>query len=99
MRWPICLNTVNGPGLQYAPALSADHLTLWFTRVASVSGGEAPQIWRARRASEAQPFDAPVRFEGLGDFVEGPALSTDERLLYYHRRIGSGFRLFAVPLD
>jgi hypothetical protein len=85
-----------GTALQYAPALSADHLTLWFTRLASASGRDLPQIWRARRASETAPFDAPVRIDGLGDFVEAPALSADEKLLYFHRRVGTGFRIFAV---
>jgi hypothetical protein len=93
------LAPVNGPGLQYAPCLSADHLTLWFTRVGSVSGADSPQIWRARRSVETVPFDAPVRFEGLGDFVEAPALSPDEKLLYFHRRTASGFRLFVAPLQ
>jgi len=85
-----------GTALQYAPALSADHLTLWFTRLASPSGRDVPQIWRARRASESMPFDAPVRIDGLGDFVEAPALSADEKLLYFHRKVGTGFRIFAV---
>ena len=91
------LATVNGSAtLQYAPALSADHLTLWFTRVASLTSGEAPQIWRARRTTESAPFDAPVRIAGLGDFVEAPALSADEKLLYFHRRVGTGYGIFAV---
>ena len=85
-----------GTALQYAPALSADHLTLWFTRLASASGRDLPQIWRARRASESVPFEAPVRIDGLGEFVEAPALSADEKLLYFHRKVGAGFRIFAV---
>jgi hypothetical protein len=93
------LAAVNGAGLQYAPCLSADHLTLWFTRVASVTGGHSPQIWRARRSLGTAPFEPPVRLEGLGDFVEAPALSPDEKLLYFHRRVGNGFRVFAMPLD
>ena len=32
----------------------------------------------------------------LGDFVEAPALSADERLLYFHRKVGTDFRIFAV---
>ena len=42
------------------------------------------------------PFDAPVRIDGLGDFVEAPAPSADEKLLYFHRKVGAGFRIFAV---
>ena len=57
---------------------------------------DLPQIWRARRASATVPFDAPVRIDGLGDFVEAPALSADEKLLCFRRKVGTGFRLFAV---
>ena len=85
-----------GAALQYAPALSADHLTLWFTRLASASGRDLPQIWRARRSSETVPFDTPIRIDGLGGFVEAPALSPNEKLLYFHRKVGTGFRIFAV---
>jgi hypothetical protein len=85
-----------GSALQYAPALSADRRTLWFTRVDAVSARSAPQIWRARRASESAPFDPPVRIDGLGDFVEAPALAADEQLVYFHRKVGAAFRIFAV---
>jgi len=89
------LAAINRGGLQYAPALSADRLTLWFTRLAS--GSSAPQIWRARRAAVSAAFEAPVHIEGLGDFVEAPALSAGETLLYFHRKEGTGYRIFTVP--
>jgi hypothetical protein len=93
------LAAVNEGVLQYAPTLSADHLTHWFTRVASVTGSGAPQIWRARRRSPSAPYEAPVRLKGLGDFIEATALGADEKLLYFHRRVGTGFRIFAVPVE
>lgn len=92
------LKTVNAGVLQYAPALSADRLTLWFTRLAALSGTDFPQIWQAKRSTPSEPFGVPVRLEGLGDFVEAPALSADEKLLYFHRRVGSGYRIFAVSV-
>jgi hypothetical protein len=91
------LAEVNRSAIQYAPAISADHLTLWFTRIATP--GASPQIYSAHRSSPTVPFDAPVPMPGLGDFVEAPALSPDEKLLYFHRRVGTGFRIFAVPLN
>ncbi len=90
------LAAVNIGALQYAPALSKDQLTLWFTRLESLSG--LPQIWRAQRDTASQPFSAAVRVEGLGEFVEGPALSADERLLYFHRKVGASFQIFAAAL-
>ncbi|HZW73146.1 MAG TPA: hypothetical protein VFF43_06340 [Caldimonas sp.] len=37
-----------------------------------------------------------MKIAGLGDFVEGPALAADARLVYFHRKVGNGFRVFAV---
>jgi Tol biopolymer transport system component len=92
------LAAVNSGVLQYAPAISRDLLTLWFTRAASTSGADSPQIYRAQRSTTAQPFEAPVLVEGLGDFVEAPALSPDEKLLYFHRRDGATFNIHAVSI-
>ncbi len=92
------LAAVNSDALEYAPALSKDGLTLWFTRATLTPSLEPPQIWRARREARTQPFANPVRLEGLGDFVEGPALSPDENWLYFHRRVGSSFHIFAVSV-
>lgn len=33
---------------------------------------------------------------GASDFVEGPAISPDDRALYYHKREGDKFRLYRV---
>ncbi len=93
------LGAVNSDALEYAPALSKDGLTLWFTRLTLAPAVEPPQIWRARRDARTQPFGSPVRLEGLGDFVEAPALSPDENWLYFHCKVGSDFRIFAVPVN
>ena len=93
------LAQVNTGRLQYAPALSANHLELWFTRADPASSGGRPQIWHAQRSSPTAPFGAPTRLEGLGDFVEGPALSANEKCLYFHRKVGSSFRIFTVLLN
>lgn len=93
------LAQVNTGRLQYAPALSANHLELWFTRADPASSGGRPQIWHAQRSSPNAPFGAPTRLEGLGEFVEGPALSANEKRLYFHRKVGSSFHIFSVSLN
>jgi hypothetical protein len=92
------LARVNGPGTVYAPATTADGLTLFFTWAqAALSGGLVPpQIYEATRADPDAPFSAPARIDGLGDFVEAPTVSPDGRTLYYHARIAGRFRLFCV---
>jgi hypothetical protein len=37
-----------------------------------------------------------MRIDGLGDLVEAPALSADEKLVSFHRKVGAGFRIFAI---
>ena len=91
------LEQVNMAGLVYAPTLSADKRTLYFTRFDAASGFKGPQIYRATRPSADAPFGPPVHLQGLGDFVEGTALSPNERLLYFHRKDGERFHLYAVP--
>ena len=82
--------TMNRDARLSAP--SADRLTLRFAR-----GRSAPQIWRARRAGASSLFEAPVRIEGLGDFVEAPALSVGKARLSFQRQEGVGCRIFTVP--
>jgi len=92
------LSQVNTAGLQYAPAISADKLTLYFTRMDHNSNFHGPQIYRATRSNVDSPFGSPQHMEGLGDFVEGPAFSANERLLYFHRKDGERFNLYAVQI-
>ena len=92
------LGSVNGAGLVYAPTFSADTLALYFTRFDPQSAYKAPQIYRAVRRTPEAPFGPPVHLSGLGDYVEGSALSPDGTLLYFHRKAGDMFHLYAVPL-
>ena len=93
------LARVNKQGaLQYAPTISADLLTLFFTRADPASGQAAPQIYRARRSARDEPFSEPVHLAGLGEFVEGSAFSANEHLLYYHRKVADKHRIYVVQL-
>jgi hypothetical protein len=86
---------VNSEALEYAPCISADGLTLLFTRARlGMAGGAA--IYLARRNSTAEPFGKPLRLAALEGFVEAPTLSPDERSLYYHRREGARFVIYRV---
>lgn len=89
---------VNTGKLQFAPAISSNGLTLFFTRFDRASGCAGPQIFRATRASITAPFGEPEHVPDLGAYVEGPAFSPDERLLYFHRQDGARFNLYAVPI-
>ncbi len=70
--------------LEYAPAISADGRELFFT--GANPGASEVRIYRAVRNSTSAPFAAPQLVSAITGFVEGPALSPDEKSLYYHRR-------------
>lgn len=93
------LSQVNKPSaLQYAPTISADTLTLYFTRFDRRLRFKGPQIYRAIRLATNAPFSQLVHLEGLGEYVEGTAFSADERLLYFHRKDGNRYNLYAIPI-
>ena len=87
---------VNTADLEYAPAISADGLELFFTRLDLNSMGTG--IYRATRADAGSPFGTPQLVSAITGFVEGPALSPDEKSLYYHRLNSSSgiFELYRV---
>jgi hypothetical protein len=73
-------------------------LTLYFTRFDRRSRFKGPQIYRATRLAIDAPFGQLVHLEGLGEFVEGTAFSADERLLYFHRKDGKRYNLYAIRI-
>jgi hypothetical protein len=95
------MKLVNVGMLQYAPTISKDKLTLYFTRFDPNSRYPAPQIFCAKRTSVDVPFGNPMHVDGLGAYVEGSALSPNEKLLYFHRKNGNEFNVYAaaVPVD
>jgi hypothetical protein len=88
------LARINTAALEYAPALSSDLLELLFTRLDFRGGGQTPVILRAVRKGAREPFGAPERIAAIGGFVEAPTLSTDGRLLYFHKLEGGRFVLY-----
>lgn len=90
------LANVNTDDLEYAPAMSADGRELFFTRLELEDGTPTFGIWRSWRSSIDQPFGLPSRIRSISGFVEAPALSPDERSLYFHKREDSRFVIYRV---
>jgi Tol biopolymer transport system component len=78
--------------LEYAPAISASGLELFFTRL---EGSDAV-LYVATRTDASSPFGAPRKITAATGFVEGPTLSPDEDSLYYHKREGGLFVIYRV---
>lgn len=92
---------VNSDDLNYAACISKDGLELFFTRLAirDIDKGKVKsKIMRATRPNLSSPFGIPeiIQAIGVNDFVEGPALSADEKELYYHKKEQGKFRLYKV---
>jgi len=95
------LNSVNTSALEYAPAITADQLELYFTRcreVVSSSGKKEPlfETMVARRKSVNEPFDLPKRLSAIEGFAEAPSLTLDKRELFFHKRIGEVFKICRI---
>jgi hypothetical protein len=90
------LEAVNQLGAaQYAPAVSADGLELYFTRLTGT--GTTTAVYRSRRPNTASPWGAPAPIEALvGGVIEAAAPSADGKALYYHRWTGATFELARV---
>jgi len=80
---PTIMANVNTVDLEYAPAISSDGRELFFTRL-DLNVMETA-IYRATRANTSDPFGMPLLVSAISGFVEGPALSPDEKSLYYHK--------------
>ncbi len=87
---------VNTRALEYAAALSADGLTLSFTRMEGPPPFSSATIWLARRAHTSDAFGAPVRIRAIQGFAEAATFTPDGRALYFHRRTGNSFTLWRV---
>ncbi|MBN1648457.1 MAG: PD40 domain-containing protein [Spirochaetales bacterium] len=72
--------------LEYAAAISADGLRLYFNRFDAENGPGYPQIMLSTRTDSTGPFSEAVPVTGIDGFAEGPAFSPDEKYLYYHRQ-------------
>jgi hypothetical protein len=93
------LRLVNTDELEYAPAVSADGLELFFTRVKEIRAGAEPRIWRSLRRSVREPFGAPQPVGAIAGFAEAPTLAPDGLSLYYHARANGRFVIFRVTRE
>lgn len=87
------VNTV--AGREYAPAISADGLSLGFTRL---EPDNSVAIYISRRAALGQPFGAPSRLNGLETFLEAPTWTPAADRIYYHALENNVFRIFTASI-
>ena len=92
------MQKINTGALEYAPAVSADGLELYYTRASLVMKGDRPEpsvrIMAATRASATEPFGEPRVLSALSGFVEAPTISLDRKEMFYHRKVGDKFAIY-----
>lgn len=92
---------INTDALEYAPSISRDQLELYFTRATgSLASGFDFGVYVATRNAVADTWSAVKRIDAItGDFTEGPSISSDGELLYYHQKINGQYRLWVARRD
>lgn len=89
---------INTTKLEFAPATSADELTLYFTRLnmKALRKGKpgAFAIMMATRPDRSSPWGVPVAITAITGHVEAPTVTPDGCALYFHRKDGEQFRLY-----
>jgi WD40-like Beta Propeller Repeat len=93
---PRIMANINTSALEYAPAISADGLELFFTRLSGVLLWRKLTIEHAQRKSIEEPFGASQTIAAISGFVEAPSLTGDGRALYYHSKVNGIFRIYRV---
>jgi len=90
------MRTINTHGLNYAPDISKSGLEFFFTRIEGRPPTPPPVIYTATRTNISAPFGKPRKIESITGFAEAPALSPDEKSLYYHLNVGGTFVIYRV---
>lgn len=93
-RSAFLMKNINTSELEYAACISNDGLELFFTRWNPKNGRIG--IYRAARPRTTLPFAPPRRVAAITGLVEAPALSPDERSLYYHKEENGRFVIYRV---
>jgi hypothetical protein len=91
------MTRINSGESDYAPAVSRTRTEIFLTRQNTRWNIlPLPSIMVARRKHVSDPFGDPHRIMAIEGWAESPALSLDERSLYYHLKVGDRFEIWRV---
>jgi hypothetical protein len=92
------MRKINTHDLNYAPDVSKSGLEFFFTRIPKQGSQPKPPpiIYTATRSKTSKPFGPPRKIEAITGFAEAPALSPDEKSLYYHLQVNGTFVIYRL---
>jgi Tol biopolymer transport system component len=92
------MRKINTHDLNYAPDVSKSGLEFFFTRIPKQGSQPKPPpvIYTATRSSTSKPFGKPRKIDAITGFAEAPALSPDEKSLYYHLQVNGTFVIYRL---
>ncbi len=92
------MRKINTHDLNYAPDVSKSGLEFFFTRIPKVGSQPKPPpvIYTATRSKVTKPFGKPRKIAAITGFAEAPALSPDEKSLYFHLQVNGTFEIYRV---
>lgn len=88
-------HNINTSDLEYGASISADGRELYFTRLSYADGGKFTSYY-ATRPNRTAVFSAPVLIPAITGFSEAPAITSDGRLLYFHKKDKNRFSLYVL---
>ncbi|MEK7723258.1 MAG: hypothetical protein AAB336_02830 [Acidobacteriota bacterium] len=88
---------INTKAIEYAVAISADELEIYFTRlIPPITPTSIPEIFYATRNDKESSFDIPRKVPNINGFVEAATISADNKLIYFHKKSGEKISLFCL---
>lgn len=93
------MKNINTNNLEYASALSVDELELYFTRAVKLVDGVGLgglAVYITTRNSLSEPFGVPERIDTITGFAEAGTITSDGKILYYHKEDKGIFYIYKV---
>ncbi len=93
------LQNINDPNyIYYAPCISSNNLELYYTRYlkGTITENTIFEICVAVRNTATSKFSIPrvLLSESISNLVEAPTLTTDMKIIYYHKKILDTHKIF-----
>ena len=91
------MKNVNTKQLEYAPAISEDGRTLFFSRAQAPEeplSGPQFRIMVATRDSDTAPFGKPKVLTALSGMVEAPSVPLDLGEIFFHKKVNGKWVIF-----